>query len=276
LVAFDSPADLLPSERTQRARREALPASGPLTTALAQAVAPTNFAPDAFAPFVAAIEAARNAPLLTPAYYSGSGLGQRLAAQLVARPGGTTAVLITVHGVDGEKASQLRAAVMGQGAVLIDLKEDVEALLADYRRTAMWAAVAGGICIVLLLAAQLRSVRVVARICVALGAAVLITAGALIRLEGSLTLFNLVALLLVAGIGSNYAIFFCRLPVESAARRTTLASVLLASATTFIAFALLATSTTPVLHMIGMTVGIGTLAGLAASAACAAVATPNA
>jgi predicted exporter len=118
---------------------------------------------------------------------------------------------------------------------------------------------------------QLRSVRVVRRIATALAAAVVITAGALVRYEGSLTLFHLVALLLVAGIGSNYAIFLCRLPAESAARKSTLASVLLASATTFIAFALLSTSTTPVLHMIGTTVGIGTLAGLAASAACAAV-----
>jgi predicted exporter len=195
---------------------------------------------------------------------------------LVTRPSGSTAVLITVHGVDEDKAPQLRAAIKEQGASLIDLKDDVEALLADYRRTALWAALGGGALIVVLLAAQLRSLRVVGRICGALAAAVIITAGALIRIEGALTLFHLVALLLVAGIGSNYAIFLCRLPPEPTARRTTLASVLLASATTFIAFALLSTSTTPVLHMIGTTVGIGTLAGLAASAACAAVETPTA
>jgi predicted exporter len=161
--------------------------------------------------------------------------------------------------------------VRQHGAALIDLKDDVEALLADYRKTAVWAALGGGALIVLLLIVQLRTAPSVPRICVALAAAVLITAGALLRFEGSLTLFHLVALLLVAGIGSNYAIFFCRLPADLAARRSTLASVLLASATTFIAFALLSTSATPVLHMIGTTVGIGTLAGLAASAACAAV-----
>jgi predicted exporter len=276
LMAFDSPADVLPSDRTQRARQAALPETSVLQAALARAIASTNFAPNAFAPFVLAVEKARTGPLLTPAYYAGSGLGQRLTAQLVARPSGTTAVLITVHGVNAEKASQLRAAVKEQGATLIDLKDDVEMLLADYRRTALWAALAGAALIVALLAIQLRSVRVVGRICAALGAAVVITAGALVRFEGSLTLFHLVALLLVAGIGSNYAIFFCRLPADSMARRTTLASVILASATTFIAFVLLSTSTTPVLHMIGTTVGIGTLAGLAASAVCAAVETPTA
>src|SRR5262249_21760499 len=110
----------------------------------------------------------------------------------------------------------------------------------------------------------------------ALATAVLITAGALVRIEGSLTLFHLVALLLVAGVGSNYAIFFCRLPPDPADRRTTLASIMLAATTTFIAFVLLSTSTTPDLHMIGTTVGIGTLAALAASAACAAVESPTA
>ncbi len=276
LTAFDSPADILPSEKVQRARQLALPERAALEAALAKAVAPTNFMPDAFAPFVDAVAAARGAPLLTADYYKGSGLGQRLNAQVVARPGGSTAVLITVHGVDDTKAAGLKAALHAQGAAVIDLKEDVEGLLADYRRTALWAALGGAALIFALLALQLRAMRVVARISVALTAAVVITAGILVRFEGSLTLFHLVALLLVAGIGSNYAIFFCRLPTDTAARRTTLASVLLASATTFIAFALLSTSTTPVLHMIGTTVGIGTLAGLAASAACAAVETPTA
>jgi predicted exporter len=276
LTAFDSPADILPSERTQKTRQAALPESQALQANLAKAVAPTNFAPDAFAPFIEAVAKARSGPLVTKDYYTGSGLGQRLGAQVAARPGGGTAVLITVHGVDETRAPALRAAVHAQGAALIDLKEDVEALLADYRRTALWAAAGGAALIVVFLAVQLRSTRLVLRISAALAAAVIITAGALVRFEGSLTLFHLVALLLVAGIGSNYAIFVCRLPADSAARRTTLASVLLASATTFIAFALLSTSTTPVLHMIGTTVGIGTLAGLAASAACAAVETPTA
>ncbi|HXF45988.1 MAG TPA: transporter, partial [Burkholderiaceae bacterium] len=102
-------------------------------------------------------------------------------------------------------------------------------------------------------------------------AAVIVTAGALVAWAGSLTLFHLVALLLVAGIGSNYAMFFARLPAAAEARRATLGSVLLAAATTFLAFALLATSATPVLHMIGATVAIGAVAALAASAACAAV-----
>lgn len=270
IAGFDSPADLLPSERTQRARQAALPARAELEAALAAALAGGNFEPAAFAPFVDAVERARRAPLLTADHYAGSALGQRLRAQLVRRDGGV-AVLITLHGVDGARVDALRAAVAAHGAALIDMKGDVERLIADYRRTALWAAAAGAVLIVLLLAARLRRPRTVLRIVVALATAVVIAAGTLVAAAGALTLFHLVALLLVAGVGSNYAMFFARLPPQAAARRATLGSVLLAAATTFLAFALLATSATPVLHMIGATVAIGAVAALAASAACAAV-----
>jgi predicted exporter len=270
LAGFDSPADLLPSERTQRARQAALPPRGELQAALARALAGSDFAPEAFAPFVDDVERARQAPPLTAAYYADSALGQRLRAQLA--PGGRGWVaLVTLHGVDAARVESLRAAARAHGAVLLDVKQDIERLIADYRRTAVWAAAAGALLIVLLLAARLRRAAVVARIAVALAAAVIVTAGALVAWAGSLTLFHLVALLLVAGIGSNYAMFFARLPAAAEARRATLGSVLLAAATTFLAFALLATSATPVLHMIGATVAIGAVAALAASAACAAV-----
>jgi predicted exporter len=270
IAGFDSPADLLPSERTQRARQAALPPPAELQAALAAALAGSNFEAAAFAPFVDAVERARQAPLVGADHYAGSALGQRLRAQLVPHAGGV-ALLITLRGVDAARADALRAAVAAHGAALIDLKGDVERLIAEYRRTAVWAAAAGAVLIVLLLAARLRKAAAVLRIVVALAAAVTVAAGALVVVAGALTLFHLVALLLVAGVGSNYAMFFARLPAEADARRATLGSVLLAATTTFVAFALLATSATPVLHMIGATVAIGTVAALAASAACAAV-----
>jgi predicted exporter len=276
LAAFDSPADLLPSERTQQARRAALPERAELERAFAQAVAGTGFEPQAFAPFLDAVQVARTAPTLARAYYGASGLGSRLDAQLVRRDDGRTALFVTLHGVDPAQAGPLRGAVAAQGAALIDLKGDVESILAEYRRTAVWAALGGAALIVVLLFVQLRSPAVVARVVVALGAAVLITAGALLVVEGALTLFHLVALLLVAGIGTNYAMFFARLPADTALRRATLGSVLLAAFTSFVAFGLLATSATPVLHMIGATVGVGTVAGVAAGAACAASERPAA
>jgi predicted exporter len=137
---------------------------------------------------------------------------------------------------------------------------------------AVWAALAGGVLIVAVLASALRDRRAVGRIVIALASAVLVTAAALLAIEGALTLFHLVALLLVVGCGSNYAMFLARLAPDPAQRRATASSVLLAATTTIVAFALLATSSTPVLHMIGLTVAVGAAVALLAAAAWAAVA----
>jgi predicted exporter len=183
--------------------------------------------------------------------------------------------LVTLHGVREDLQPQLAAATQRHGAVLIDMKGDIEQLVGDYRRFAVWAALGGAALIIVVLAAALRDMRAVARITVALATAVLVTAAVLVIVEGALTLFHLVALLLVVGCGSNYAMFFARLPAEPDARHATAMSVLLAAATTFTAFALLAASATPVLHMIGLTVSVGAVVTLFAAAAWADVEAPG-
>jgi predicted exporter len=155
-------------------------------------------------------------------------------------------------------ADALRAAVAAApGALLVDLKGDVEALIGDYRQRAAWAALAGLALIALLLGWQVGDRRAAARIALALLAALAITAALLVLLQGRLTLFHLVALLLVVGVGSNYALFFGTLTRDAAEAGATRVSVLLCAASTLAAFALLAASATPVLHMIGLTVALG-------------------
>ncbi|MBC8119362.1 MAG: hypothetical protein H7X75_07300, partial [Burkholderiaceae bacterium] len=95
-------------------------------------------------------------------------------------------------------------------------------------------------------------------------------------IEGGLTLFHLVALLLAAGVGANYAVFV-GMPQDAAAPAPDLAesplpvivSITLAAATTLVAFAALSMSVTPVLHMIGITVAIGGPVALVVSMALA-------
>jgi predicted exporter len=92
---------------------------------------------------------------------------------------------------------------------------------------------------------------------VAAAAAILLVAGT------KLTLFHLVALLLVAGVGSNYALFFEREPPGEDDRQRTVFAVAFCAATTALAFGLLAWSQVPVLKMIGATAAIGAVASLA-------------
>ena len=274
IAGFDSPAALLPSAATQQARRAALPDAATLRDRLMQALSESALRAEAFEPFIADVQRAQQLTI-TPSYYAGTALGQRLQAQVIDRKQRTTsdaAALITLTGV-GDASAVATAIQNFHGASLIDLA-NVQALVADYRARAAWAALAGAILIVLILAVQLRNLRATLRIAATVAVSIVITAAILISIEGGLTLFHLVALLLAAGISTNYALFIGmprddRLGERPADALPVTLSVTLAAGTTLIAFATLAMSSTPVLHMIGITVAIGATVALVVSMALA-------
>ena len=84
-----------------------------------------------------------------------------------------------------------------------------------------------------------------------------------------LSILHLMGLLLVVAIGSNYALFLDRLAMDGTAAHRTLASLVLANATTVASFGVLALSSIPVLSAIGSTVAAGALLTLVFSAALA-------
>jgi predicted exporter len=68
------------------------------------------------------------------------------------------------------------------------------------------------------------------------------------------------ALVLAAGLGLDYALFFERAEEDPREQRRTLHAVLVCALSTLMVFALLALSTIPVLQAIGVTVTIGVIA----------------
>jgi predicted exporter len=269
LAGFDSPARVLPSRRTQLARRDALPDAARLRESLRQVVAASPFRPGMFEPFVRDVAAAKAAPPLDRARLRGTAFGLKVDSLLVQRDGRWYAFL-PLRGVADPAALADRVATLGVGDVtLLDLRLESAALLGAYReRTlALWGLGLGLIVAVLFL--RLRSPTRVLRVVVPIAAAVAATVAILLVAGDKLTLFHLVAALLVVGVGSNYALFFEREPADEAERRATAFTVMLCAATTILVFALLASSHAPVLRMIGSTVGVGALLSLLFSAASA-------
>jgi predicted exporter len=83
---------------------------------------------------------------------------------------------------------------------------------------------------------------------------------AALQLAGvSLSLFHLIALILAAGLGLDYALFFENAAHDPLEQRRTLHAVLVCSLSTLMVFALLATSSLPVLRAIGITVTLGVI-----------------
>jgi len=138
----------------------------------------------------------------------------------------------------------------------------------------VWLSSGAGLAIVLLLAANLRSLPRLARVVLPLAAAVLCVVGGLVAAGVQLTLLHLVGLLLVVAVGSNYSLLFDRRsrPDSEGTRAEStrmLVSVALAMATTVLTFGVLAFSSVPVLGMIGSTVAPGVILAFLFSAALA-------
>jgi predicted exporter len=82
----------------------------------------------------------------------------------------------------------------------------------------------------------------------------------LLRVSGvQLSLFHLISLLLAAGLGLDYALFFEHSSAADHDQARTLHALLICMLSTLLVFALLALSRAPVLQAIGVTVSIGVI-----------------
>jgi predicted exporter len=260
LDGFESPALVLPSDATQRMRQGAIPDAVTLRENLQQAARELPFQPELFEPFLRDASAARQAPLISASDLKGTGLALRLESLLVERGAGWLAMLPL-------RAVREPAAVIGNlrgvdGIYLLDLKAEADALYRSYRGQALRFALIGACAIALLLLASLRSPRRAAEVLLPLAAAAVVTC-ALLSLGGrQLTIFNLVGLLLVVGVGSNYTLFFERETFARTDPERTLISLVLCNASTVIGFGLLSLARAPVLSAIGTTVAAGAFLSL--------------
>ena len=268
LTGFESPARILPSDATQRARQAALPEPAMLRRNLEQAARGLPFRIELFEPFQQDVAAAKLAAPIAAGDLKGIGLALRLDSLLAERRTGWIAML-PLRGVkDGDAVT--RALLGVDGLYLLDLKEEANALYRGYRAQALRFALLGAGAIVLLLLVSLRSPRRAAEVLLPLAAALLLTC-ALLTLGGrQLTMFHLVGLLLVVGVGSNYTLFFERETFARTDPQRTRVSLALCNCSTVIGFGLLSLARAPVLSAIGTTVAVGTFLSLLSAAVMAA------
>jgi len=156
-----------------------------------------------------------------------------------------------------QDASPLEALEARQPQVhYIDKVGDYSALMKRYRNLASLLTGASYLVIFLVLIYRygfVRGLRVMAPPVISALAALAIFG----YMGREINLFNILALLLVLGIGIDYTIFFAESKVP---RPATMLAVLLSSCTTILSFGLLALSQTPVLSQFGLTVLVGILA----------------
>jgi predicted exporter len=258
LEGFDLAARYLPSAKTQALRRAALPEAPDLHRRLAAALRGLPYRADAFAPFERDVEAARLSPLLTIEDLRGTGLDLKVQSLLATRDGEWHA-LIPLRGMrDPARLRSLAERLPAEArASFLDLKAESDRLIGGYRSQTLVLAGLGALAIAVLLYLGLRSLRAALRVMLPVYAAIAMTIACLGLLGIGLSLFHLVSLLLVLGIGLNYALFFSQAQAGTDSEQGTSLALSVCFLTTFAAFGCLATSRIPVLSAIGITVTLG-------------------
>ena len=257
LRGYDMAALVLPSTALQRARRDGLPDGETLRARIDMARQSLPFRADAFSAFADDVATTRTLEVLDQSAFVGTLLGVRLDS-LVRRDIDGVVGVVTLTGLtDPENFEQTLKDQPVEGVLFINIQSSTSDLVNAYRNDILLRSALVLILIAGILAVALRDWHRWFRVLVPVLGSIL-TASALPGLLGqSLNVFHLVSLLLVAGIGLDYGLFFSRVPADAADYVATRHSLFVCSLSTTAVFLLLSLSSVPVLSSIGVTVATG-------------------
>lgn len=257
LAGYDAASRYLPSVQTQRDRQAALPSADVLETRLRDAMRGLPFRQGLFAPFIADVTAAKGSKPLTLADFRDTALELRLQALLFTQRGRWVG-LIPLRGVADDAKLRAWVTELNDPRVrYVDLKQTANRLVNLYRDKALLSLTWGAGAIVFVLWLGLGSLRGMLRVLLPIAVAVTGAVTVLLAVAQPLSMFHLVALLLVVGVGLDYGLFFNRITGDGSEFEQTVRALAVCAISTTLVFGLLSLSQTPVLHAIGSTVTVG-------------------
>lgn len=257
---FDAVHRYIPSEATQKTRQDALPETANLQQNLALAADTAGLEVGLFAPFVQAVEASKSlspiSPDDEPSIFQGTPLWSKLVSLMTKHddrwygfvPLSAVQDLESLREI-GDESDQLD---------FMDLKTVSAESITAFRNAALVRLGAGLVVIMALLYIVLRDFMLTLRIVFAMVSALAMTAGAMLIIGEKFSLFHILASLVVIGVGLDYGLFFSWKTDSFDDRRRAFHGIAICAVSTTIVFALLAMSSISVLHVIGLTVALGT------------------
>lgn len=253
--AYASPAGYLPSVEKQRARQAAIPTAEAMGKHLADALEGLPFRAGLFQPFLDALQQSRALPPLKPGDLRGTLPELRVQNTLLDTPNGYVGIIL-LNDVSRPGALAQMLDSQHDDQQLRDLRGETHALMSHYRAETLRLLLWGIAAMAVVLGLSLRRGAEVVRVLVPVLAALVTTSGLLIGFGETLNLFHLCAMMLVLGLGIDYALFF-RHAAATPQGYETYKGLILCNITTLMVFGLLAAASIPVLHAIGSTVAIG-------------------
>ena len=252
LEAFEAAAYLLPSIATQTERVARLPDGNTLRAALTGATRDLPLSATRFEPFLADVAATRAASPLVPGGDGATPSATRLDGLLLMRGDAWYGPVVLMGLRKPDELAERIESLGVDGVRFLDLRATSSRIMNEFMnealKHAMWLAL---LIAAILVLAQSRGAQVGAAVLLSLAGAV-----AALHLVGqALSIFHVIGLLLVLGIGLDFGLFGARTPAaERAGTRHALRTCWLSTATVF---ALLSSSEIPVLNALGLTVAIG-------------------
>lgn len=258
LAGYEAPCRYLPSVAAQRARQARIPNAATIRTRLHEAAKGLPFKSDLFEPFVADLTQTRLHAPITPSDLQGTLMGARLETLLFSQ-GSRWVATIPMREVRDPTALAKAINADNEQIFYLDLKRESEQMVTSYRDRALVLWSAGLVGIILTLWFSLRSLRQALEMMIPVAASVVIICAMLLLAGQRISLFHLISLLLVVGIGLDYLLFFNRPEADELERLHSAKAVLFCALTTVFAFGVLAVSRIPVLAAIGSTVALGSV-----------------
>lgn len=256
---FRTAAQLLPSKAIQKNRQAALPGEATLRKQLDSAMQGMPFKASAYDDFITDVVNSRERSPLEYRDVLQTPLATTLKGMLFQR-GGDWYSIVHINGVRDEHAF---AEWLRQNPALQDtyihMRTATNMLLKDYREAAWLRLLAVIAMVMLIIGWQIRARRDAIWIAVPVIAGMLIAMLTPVLLGNPLTVFHVLSLLLVIGMGLDYSLFFNRRWQHEQQLQQRTHAIIISAITTIAAFSILATSTIPVLAAIGQTVATGIL-----------------
>ncbi len=257
ISGFRAPYQLLPSIETQLKRQQNLPTMDNLQSVVANATRNSPFKKNSFAAFIKDVEASRKLAPLTLVQLNDTLLGRQLAPMLF-QVNNRWLGVIRFIGVSDSMQLEKSIRQLGRTDVsFLNLKTASELIIDRFREEAINLIGIGLMVIFITLLVSLKDKQRLMQVCFIVSMAVACDILLLNIFAQTLSLFHLVSLLLVLGLGLDYSLFFTRRGDDSAIRERTVYGILVCFGSTALVFAMLASSSIPVLSAIGLTVFMG-------------------
>ncbi len=257
ISGYRAPYQLLPSIETQLSRQKNLPDRSQLQQLVSAATANSHFRKNSFNPFINDIEASRKLSPLDKEKLKGSLFDKQLSS-LLFKSNNTWFGIIRFSGVKNTAVLQKNILALHNPAVsFLNIKNTSQSIIDDFRNEAINLIAIGLLVIFITLLLGLRDTQRLMRVCFIVAMALAFNILLLNIFGQALSLFHLVSLLLVLGLGLDYSLFFTQKSDNQATRGKTVYGLLVCFGSTALVFGMLASSSIPVLSAIGLTVFLG-------------------